>query len=96
MKLVRARDVMGLPVVSIASGEDVAEVRDVAYDGEAHRLVGFTLNQRAVVLETDGSLSVVAADRCRTASAMSATIAASHLAVGGAAADEHRSRGTRE
>ena len=31
---------MGLPVVSIASGEDVAEVRDVVYDGEAHRLVG--------------------------------------------------------
>ena len=37
---------MGLPVVSIASGEDVAEVRDVVYDGEAHRLVGFTLNKR--------------------------------------------------
>ncbi len=39
---------MGLPVVSIASGEDVAEVRDVVYDGEAHRLVGFTLNKRGM------------------------------------------------
>ncbi len=46
MNLIRARDVMGLPVVSIASGEDVCEVRDVVYDGEAHRLVGFTLNKR--------------------------------------------------
>ena len=46
MKLLRARDLMGLPVVSIASGEDVAEVRDVVYDGEAHHLVGFTLNKR--------------------------------------------------
>lgn len=46
MNLMRASDVMGLPVVSIASGEDVAEVRDVVYDGEAHRLVGFTLNKR--------------------------------------------------
>lgn len=46
MNLVRARDVTGLPVVSIATGEDVAEIRDVVYDGEAHRLVGFTLNKR--------------------------------------------------
>jgi len=46
MNLVRARDVMGLPVVSIRSGEDVAEVRDVVYDGEAHQLIGFTLNKR--------------------------------------------------
>lgn len=43
----------------------------------------------AVVLETDGSLSVVAADRCHTASALPATAAASHLPVG-AAAEEHR------
>jgi hypothetical protein len=35
-------------VVSIASGEDVAEIRDVVYDGEAHRLVGFTLNKRGM------------------------------------------------
>ncbi|MBA3983378.1 MAG: DUF421 domain-containing protein [Acidimicrobiia bacterium] len=50
----------------------------------------------AVVLETDGSLSVVSADRCHNASAMPATIAASHLAVGAAAAEEHRSTGTRQ
>jgi len=49
----------------------------------------------AVVLETDGSLSVVAADRCHTAGAMPATTAASHLPGVGAAAEEHRSRGTR-
>jgi uncharacterized protein YrrD len=46
MNLIRARDVMGQVVVSIASGEDVAEIRDVVYDGESHRLVGFTLNKR--------------------------------------------------
>lgn len=48
----------------------------------------------AVVLETDGSLSVVAADRCHTASAMPATTAAPIRAVGGDAAEEHGSRGT--
>lgn len=37
---------MGLPVVSIQTGEDIAEVRDVVYDGEAHQLIGFTLNKR--------------------------------------------------
>ena len=42
----RASDLIGLPVVSIASGEDVAEIRDVVYDGEHHQLVGFTLNKR--------------------------------------------------
>lgn len=46
MKLIRASAVIGLPVVSIQSGEDVAEIRDVVYDGETHRLVGFTLNKR--------------------------------------------------
>jgi uncharacterized protein YrrD len=46
MNLIRARDVTGQVVVSIASGEDVAEIRDVVYDGEAHRLLGFTLNKR--------------------------------------------------
>lgn len=45
-KLMRARDLIGLPVVSIASGEDIAEVRDVVYDGEQHQLIGFTLNKR--------------------------------------------------
>lgn len=48
MNLMRAGDVIGLPVVSIASGEDVAEIRDVVYDGEGHRLIGFTLNKRGL------------------------------------------------
>lgn len=46
MRLLRARDLIGLPVVAIASGEDVAEIRDVVYDGEHHELIGFTLNKR--------------------------------------------------
>ena len=45
-RLVRASDVSGLPVVSIDSGEDVAEIRDVVFNGHSHRLVGFTLNKR--------------------------------------------------
>lgn len=44
--VMRAADLIGLPVVTIGSGEDVAEVRDVVYDGDQHRLVGFTLNKR--------------------------------------------------
>lgn len=44
--LMRASDVMGLPVVSIATGEDIAEIRDVVYDGSRTNLVGFTLNKR--------------------------------------------------
>ncbi len=46
MNVMRATELIGLPVVSIASGEDIAEIRDVVYDGEEHRLVGFTLNKR--------------------------------------------------
>lgn len=49
----------------------------------------------AVVLETDGSLSVVAADRCKTASAMPATTDESVQDVGDAAPDENHSRGAR-
>ncbi len=68
MNLMRARDLMGLPVVSIASGEDVAEVRDVVYDGEAHRLVGFTLNKRGMfagrlkAVLTAGSVAAIGPD----------------------------------
>lgn len=46
--VMRAGDLVGLPVVSIASGEDIAEVRDVVYDAGHHRLVGFTLNKRGL------------------------------------------------
>lgn len=42
----RTSEVIGLPVVSIADGEDVAEVRDVVYAGESGNLLGFTLNKR--------------------------------------------------
>jgi uncharacterized protein YrrD len=44
--VMRASELIGLPVVSILTGEDVAEVRDVVYDSERHRLLGFTLNKR--------------------------------------------------
>lgn len=47
--VMRAGDLIGLPVVSIASGEDVAEVRDVVYDASQHRLLGFTLNKRGAL-----------------------------------------------
>ncbi len=45
----RAGDVPGLPVVCIDSGEDIAEIRDVIYDGAEHRLLGFTLNKRGLL-----------------------------------------------
>jgi uncharacterized protein YrrD len=45
-RLVRAADVIGLPVVTIDGGDDIAEIKDVVYDGSRHVLVGFTLNKR--------------------------------------------------
>lgn len=44
--LLRGRDVVGSPVVSIASGDDLAEVRDVIFDPREGAITGFTLNQR--------------------------------------------------
>ncbi|MGO9976314.1 MAG: PRC-barrel domain-containing protein [Solirubrobacteraceae bacterium] len=44
--LVTGSAIRGLPVVTISSGEDVAEVRDVVYSPEAGRVVGLTLNKR--------------------------------------------------
>jgi uncharacterized protein YrrD len=44
--ILRAADLIGLPVVTITGGDDVAEVRDVVFDPERHRLTGFTLNRR--------------------------------------------------
>lgn len=44
--LVTGSAIRGLPVVTIAGGEDVAEVRDVIYSPEAGRVVGLTLNKR--------------------------------------------------
>jgi uncharacterized protein YrrD len=43
--LLRGSDLVGLPVVTMA-GEDVAEVRDVVFDADAGRVLGFTLNRR--------------------------------------------------
>jgi uncharacterized protein YrrD len=43
--LVRGSDLVGLPVVTMA-GDDVAEVRDVLFDPDAGRVLGFTLNRR--------------------------------------------------
>jgi len=45
-RLMRARDVTGLPVVTIVGGDDIAEIRDVVYDAGSHSLIGFTLNKR--------------------------------------------------
>ncbi|HUP73532.1 MAG TPA: PRC-barrel domain-containing protein [Acidimicrobiales bacterium] len=80
MNLIRARDVMGLPVVSIASGEDVAEIRDVVYDGEAHRLVGFTLNKRGTFA---GRLKNVLAARSVTAIGPDAVMIDAEAAIDG-------------
>lgn len=44
--LARATDLAKMPVVTVDDGEDVAEVRDVLYDADAGRLLGFTLNKR--------------------------------------------------
>lgn len=44
--LVTGSAIRGLPVVTIDSGEDVAEVRDLIYSPEAGRVVGLTLNKR--------------------------------------------------
>ncbi|MEZ5410606.1 MAG: PRC-barrel domain-containing protein [Acidimicrobiales bacterium] len=68
MNLVRASELIGLPVVSIASGEALADVRDVVYDGESHRLVGFTLNKRGLLAGrmkhplAAGSVAAIGAD----------------------------------
>lgn len=44
--LARADDLIGLPIVSIVDGEDIAEVKDVVFEPDRHALMGFTLNKR--------------------------------------------------
>jgi len=44
--LVRATELAGLPVVSIAEGEALADVKDVLYNPDEGHLLGFTLNKR--------------------------------------------------
>jgi uncharacterized protein YrrD len=54
-RLVEATALLGLPVVTM-TGDDVAEVRDVVYEGARGGLVGFTLNKRGFL---SGSLREV-------------------------------------
>lgn len=44
-ELLRGTDLVGLPVVTLG-GDDIAEVRDVLFDGDAGQVLGFTLNER--------------------------------------------------
>ena len=46
--LVRATEVIGRPVVTLA-GEDVAQVKDVVYGGDGGEVAGFTLNGRGLL-----------------------------------------------
>jgi uncharacterized protein YrrD len=45
MALLRGRDLITLPIVSLG-GDDLAEVRDVLFDAKRGILIGFTLNKR--------------------------------------------------
>jgi len=44
--LLRARDLIGRPVVTLDTAEDVAEVKDVVFLHTEAKVVGFTLNKR--------------------------------------------------
>jgi uncharacterized protein YrrD len=44
--LMRATSLVGLPVVTTSTGEDIAETRDVIYIPDDGRVAGFTLNKR--------------------------------------------------
>lgn len=44
--VMRAGEIAGRPVVTVDSGEDIAEVRDVVFSHDNGYLVGFTLNKR--------------------------------------------------
>ena len=44
--LVLASELAGRPVVSVDSGNDIAEIRDTVYDSSRNHLIGFTLNKR--------------------------------------------------
>ena len=46
--LMRCRDVSGRPVVTLDEAEDVAEVKDVVFDGAEGVVVGLTLNGRGL------------------------------------------------
>ena len=44
--LLRGRDVSGMPVVDVSTGEDIAEVRDVIFEPDRGVVSGFTLGAR--------------------------------------------------
>jgi len=44
--LLRATELSGMPVVSVAEGEALANVKDVVYNPDQGHLLGFTLNKR--------------------------------------------------
>lgn len=44
--LVRATELIKLPVVSVATGEALADIKDVLYDPDRGAVLGFTLNKR--------------------------------------------------
>ena len=83
--LLRAGDLIGHPVVSIATGEDLAEVRDVVYDGGEHRLLGFTLNKRGAFA---GRLKQVLAAESVTGIGADALMVDDETAIAEAAVDE--------
>jgi uncharacterized protein YrrD len=61
--LVRARELIGRPVVTLDRGEDVAEVKDVVFSHRRGGLVGFTLNGRgALASPLDSSLPAEAVE----------------------------------
>src|ERR1700761_8693566 len=44
--LLHGRDVVGMPVVEISTGDAIADVRDVVFDPVAGAVTGFTLAKR--------------------------------------------------
>lgn len=63
--LMRGQDLIGQPVVEIASGDDLAEIKDVIFDAAKGTITGFTLRKRGFfgrrlknVLPIDGVSSV--------------------------------------
>jgi uncharacterized protein YrrD len=63
--LLRGRDLIGQPVVEIATGDDLAEIKDIVFDATRGTIRGFTLRRRGFfgrrlknVLPIDGVASV--------------------------------------
>ena len=65
--LMRATGLVGLPVVTTTTGEDIAETRDVIYVPDQGRVVGFTLNKRGRFAgRLKNVLAMEQIARCRT------------------------------